>query len=104
MRRILRRAIRYGRNIGLDVLYYNCRFKLAVTPISFEIVDGAGIGSAMVANKVPGVRAAMAYDLSSARNGREHNDANVLTLGAGDGYVIGERLLERLQDESGGQI
>jgi hypothetical protein len=30
-----------GRNIGLDVLYYNCRFKLAVTPISFEIVDGS---------------------------------------------------------------
>ena len=47
------------------------------------MVDGAGIGSAMVANKVPGVRAALAYDLSSARNSREHNDANVLTLGAG---------------------
>jgi len=47
------------------------------------IVDGAGIGSAMVANKVPGVRAALAYDLSSARNSREHNDANILTLGAG---------------------
>jgi deoxyribose-phosphate aldolase len=47
------------------------------------IVDGAGIGSCMVANKVPGVRAGMAYDLPSARNGREHNDANVLTLGAG---------------------
>ena len=37
------------------------------------IVDGAGIGSAMVANKVPGVRAALCYDLSSARNSREHN-------------------------------
>ena len=47
------------------------------------VVDGAGIGSAMAANKVPGVRAALAYDLSSARNSREHNDANVLTLGAG---------------------
>ncbi len=46
------------------------------------IVDGAGIGSAMVANKVPGVRAALCYDLSTARNSREHNDANVLTLGA----------------------
>lgn len=46
------------------------------------IVDGAGIGSAMVANKVPGVRAALAYDISSARNSREHNHANVLTLGA----------------------
>jgi ribose 5-phosphate isomerase B len=47
------------------------------------VVDGAGIGSAMVANKVPGVRAALCYDLSTARNSREHNHANVLTLGAG---------------------
>ena len=46
------------------------------------VVDGAGIGSAMVANKVPGIRAALCYDLSSARNSREHNHANVLTLGA----------------------
>jgi RpiB/LacA/LacB family sugar-phosphate isomerase len=47
------------------------------------MIDGAGIGSAMVANKVPGVRAAACYDLSMARNSREHNRANVLTLGAG---------------------
>jgi ribose 5-phosphate isomerase B len=47
------------------------------------MIDGAGIGSCMVANKVPGVRAAMAYDYASASNSREHNDANVLTLGAG---------------------
>jgi ribose 5-phosphate isomerase B len=46
------------------------------------IIDGAGIGSAMVANKVPGVRAALCYDKASARNSREHNDSNVLTLGA----------------------
>ena len=46
------------------------------------VIDGAGIGSAIVANKVPGVRAALCYDLSTARNAREHNDANVLTLGA----------------------
>jgi len=45
------------------------------------IVDGAGIGSAMAANKVPGVRAALCYDRASARNSREHNAANVLTLG-----------------------
>jgi RpiB/LacA/LacB family sugar-phosphate isomerase len=54
------------------------------------VVDGAGIGSAMVANKVPGVRAALCYDISSARNSREHNHANVLTLGAsliGDGLA-----------------
>jgi ribose 5-phosphate isomerase B len=53
------------------------------------IVDGAGIGSAMVANKVPGVRAALGYDISSAQNSREHNHANVLTLGAG---LIGSAL------------
>jgi ribose 5-phosphate isomerase B len=47
------------------------------------VIDGAGIGSSMVANKVPGVRAALCYDLSSARNSREHNHANVLTLGGG---------------------
>jgi ribose 5-phosphate isomerase B len=46
------------------------------------LVDGAGIGSAMAANKVPGVRAALCVDAGAARNAREHNDANVLTLGA----------------------
>lgn len=45
------------------------------------IVDGAGIGSCMTANKVPGVRAALCYDAATARNSREHNYANVLTLG-----------------------
>jgi deoxyribose-phosphate aldolase len=47
------------------------------------MVDGAGIGSAMAANKVPGVLAAACYNEDLARNSREHNDANVLTLGAG---------------------
>lgn len=59
------------------------------------IVDGAGIGSAMVANKVPGVRAALCYDVSSARNSREHNHANVVTLGAG---LIGEQLAMQIVD------
>jgi ribose 5-phosphate isomerase B len=57
------------------------------------IVDGAGIGSCMVANKVPGVRAAMCYDQSTAVNSREHNDANVLTLGAG---LIGTNLSQQI--------
>jgi ribose 5-phosphate isomerase B len=47
------------------------------------VVDGAGVGSAMTANKVPGVRAAACYSAKVARNSREHNDANVLTLGSG---------------------
>ncbi len=59
------------------------------------MIDGAGIGSCMVANKVPRVRAALAYDLSSARNSREHNDANLLTLGAG---LIGAGLAKQIVD------
>jgi ribose 5-phosphate isomerase B len=55
------------------------------------LIDGAGIGSAMAANKVRGIRAALCYDKSSARNSREHNDSNVLTLGA--------RLLTQTQAE-----
>ncbi|MEM7357434.1 MAG: ribose 5-phosphate isomerase B [Acidobacteriota bacterium] len=57
------------------------------------VVDGAGIGSCMAANKVPGVRAALCYDLSSAKNSREHNLANVLTLGSG---LIGEGLAKQI--------
>ena len=46
------------------------------------MIDGAGVGSAMTANKVPGVRAAACYSVEVARNSREHNDANLLTLGS----------------------
>lgn len=60
------------------------------------VIDGAGIGSAMAANKVPGIRAATCYDLSSARNSREHNHANVLSLGAG---LIGEGLAWQIVEE-----
>lgn len=47
------------------------------------VIDGAGIGSAMTANKIPGVRAAACYSVALAKNSREHNGANLLTLGAG---------------------
>jgi ribose 5-phosphate isomerase B len=47
------------------------------------IIDGAGIGSAITANKVPQVRAAACYSVALAKNSREHNGANVLTLGSG---------------------
>ena len=60
------------------------------------VVDGAGIGSAIAANKVPGIRAALCYDLSTARNSREHNHANVLTLGAG---LIGPDLAWQIVEE-----
>ena len=57
------------------------------------VVDGAGIGSAIAANKVPGVRAALCYDYTTAMNSREHNDANVLALGAG---LIGPSLAQQI--------
>jgi ribose 5-phosphate isomerase B len=57
------------------------------------VIDGAGIGSAMAATKVPGVRAATCWDVSSARNSREHNYANVLSIGAG---LLGENLAREI--------
>ncbi|GJM27140.1 MAG: hypothetical protein DHS20C16_35550 [Phycisphaerae bacterium] len=59
------------------------------------MIDGAGIGSSMAANKVQGVRAALCYDVSSARNSREHNNANLMTLGAG---LIGPALAKQIVD------
>jgi ribose 5-phosphate isomerase B len=53
------------------------------------MVDGAGVGSCMAANKVAGVRAALCHDVTTAQNAREHNNANLLTLGGG---LIGTRL------------
>ena len=57
------------------------------------VIDGAGIGSCMAANKVPHIRAALCYDQATALNSREHNDANVLTLGAG---LIGPALAKQI--------
>lgn len=83
------------------------------------MIDGAGIGSGMAANKVRGVRAAACYNVALAKNAREHNDANVLTLGAGqtdfetakqivEAFIAGEcseerhkkrvRLIDAIQD------
>lgn len=59
------------------------------------VVDGAGIGSCMAANKVPGIRAAMCYDVTTAVNSREHNNANVLTLG---GKLIDPELAKQIVD------
>lgn len=45
------------------------------------LICGTGIGVAIAANKVPGIRAALCHDVFSARASREHNDANILTMG-----------------------
>jgi ribose 5-phosphate isomerase B len=69
--------------------------KLVVSGVAWRgiVIDGAGIGSCMCTNKVPGIRAAMCYDYATAVNSREHNDANVLTLGAG---LIGVNLAKQI--------
>ncbi len=59
------------------------------------VIDGAGIGSCMAANKVPGIRASCCNDLYTARNAREHNHANVLTMGS---MVIGPGLMKQIVD------
>lgn len=59
------------------------------------IIDGAGIGSCMAANKVAGVRAGCCNDLYTAKNSREHNHANVLTIGSN---VVGVGLAKQIVD------
>jgi ribose 5-phosphate isomerase B len=57
------------------------------------MIDGAGIGSAMMANKVPGVLAACANEIYTVRNSRQHNGANVLTMGS---MVVGEGVAKEI--------
>jgi ribose 5-phosphate isomerase B len=57
------------------------------------MIDGAGIGSSMAANRVPGVLAACCHDIRTAVNSREHNNANVLTLGAA---IVGRGLARQM--------
>lgn len=57
------------------------------------VVDSAGIGSTMAANKVPGVRCALVHDDATALNCREHNDANVMALGS---RIVNRGLAQRL--------
>ena len=69
-----------------SVDYPDFAAKVARTVASGEcdrgiMIDGAGIGSSMVCNKVRGIRAALCYDERTINNSREHNNANVLTLG-----------------------
>jgi ribose 5-phosphate isomerase B len=92
------RVIDCGTNSAEPVDYPDLAYAVARLVSSAEawrgiVIDGAGIGSAMAANKVPGVRAALCYDYSTALNSREHNDANVLTLGAG---LIGVNLAKQI--------
>jgi ribose 5-phosphate isomerase B len=57
------------------------------------LICGSGIGMSIVANRFPGVRAALCHDLYTARMSREHNDANLLVLG---GRLIGKGLAREM--------
>jgi ribose 5-phosphate isomerase B len=57
------------------------------------IVDAAGIGSTMAANKVQGARCALCHDDATAVNGRAHNDANIMALGS---RIVNQGLARRL--------
>jgi len=57
------------------------------------LICGSGVGASIAANKIPGIRAAICHDSYSAHQGVEHDDMNVLTLGA---RIIGEELAKDL--------
>ena len=59
------------------------------------LVCTSGIGMSIIANKFPGVRAALVHDIDGARSSREHNDANILVLsGAKTGAVLARQIME----------
>ena len=60
------------------------------------VICGSGVGACVVANKIPGIRASICHDLYSARQGVEHDELNVLSLGA---RVVGLELAQQLTTE-----
>jgi len=84
----------YARAVGERVAAGQARFGI--------LACGTGIGVAIAANKIPGIRAAVAHDAMTARLAREHNDANVLTLG---GRVVDDaRAIEIVREFLGAQF
>jgi ribose 5-phosphate isomerase B len=77
----------YGKAVGERVAAKQADLGIAVC--------GSGIGISIAANKVPGIRAALAHDVMTARLAREHNDANVLALGGR--VVTGDTAIEMVQ-------
>ena len=77
----------YGKSVAECVISKQTDLGIAVC--------GTGIGISIVANKIPGIRAALAHDVNTARLAREHNDANVLALGGR--IVSGEAAIEMVK-------
>mgnify|MGYP000897114186 CR=1 FL=1 len=90
----------FGSHEGEDVLYPNVALKIAeeVSKGNYEraiILCGTGIGMAITANKVPGVRAAVCHDVYSAERARKSNNAQIMTMGA---EVVGPALAKMMVD------
>jgi len=88
----------FGCNNEQSVDYPDIGFKVSVGVKNGRydrgiLICGTGIGMSIVANKIKGIRASLCHDIFSARNAREHNDANVLTLGE---RVIGTELARKI--------
>ncbi len=91
-------ALDLGTNSESPVDYPDFAYAVAYAVTSGKawrglVIDGTGIASSIVANKVPGIRAVPCHNEFTARISREHNDANVLTLGA---RVIGSELAKEI--------
>jgi ribose 5-phosphate isomerase B len=87
-----------GTNSESQVDYPDFAYAVAYAVLSGKawrgvMIDGTGVASSIVANKVPGIRAACCHNEFTARISREHNDANILTLGA---RVIGSELAKEI--------
>lgn len=88
----------FGCNNEQSVDYPDIGFKVSVEVKNGRydrgiLICGTGIGMSIVANKIKGIKASLCHDIFSARNAREHNDANVLTLGE---RVIGTELARKI--------
>jgi len=99
----------YLKELNVEYIDFSCKnekpvdypdigFKVAVEVKSKKcdrgiLICGTGVGMSVVANKVRGIRASLCHDIFSARNAREHNDANILVLG---GRVIGSGLAKEI--------
>ena len=91
-------CIDFGCENEKSVDYPDIGFKVAVEVKSGKcdrgiLICGTGIGMTIAANKIRGIRASLCHDIFSARNTREHNDANILTLGE---RVIGTGLAKEI--------
>lgn len=75
---------------------FNVANRVAIGEVTYGIlIDATGIPSAITANKIPGIRAATCYNEFSAKSSREHNDANVLAVGA---RSLGEETIKSIAD------